>query len=102
MHRKTVIRQWRRKYGAVADNLEETDDRLFTTAAEPMSQRVDTQCDRTTAGGDQANNQDSEPCCLQRTPLPCCALHAHKNLHPGIWALGKESLRYSQSVGPLL
>ena len=45
---------------------------LCAIAAKPMAKRAN-QCDRTTARGVQAPDQDTRPCCHQPRPPPCCS-----------------------------
>jgi transposase-like protein len=61
--RKAFLRKWRLKCKAVADSLEEAGDQpvhLHAAAAKPMAQRQDHQCDRATARGVQAPNQNAD------------------------------------------
>src|SRR5262249_6236525 len=61
--RKSFIRKWRLEHRSVADSLEEAGDRLFTFAQLPASQwrsAAHHECDRATARGVQATDQDAD------------------------------------------
>ena len=69
MRRKAFIRKWRLKHHAVAHSLEEAGTsviRVCTIAAEPMAQRADHECDRTTARGVQASDQNADRPAISR------------------------------------
>ena len=63
--RKAFLRKWRVRHRPVADSLEEAGDRLFSFA-KPMAQRPHHQCDRATARGVQAADQDADGSAIGR------------------------------------